>query len=124
MTLNSVSIGLSQPSGKDTAKKSIQKSRKDSGKDINLDNVENITRMALSINIAKRKLIFEFDVDRTEDGMMEEESQTQGNQSTQFNDGQMMRLEVNFNQVKEMDIFSEKNSLQFQTTNWELSEIF
>jgi hypothetical protein len=36
----------------------------------------------------------------------------------------MMRLGVNFNQVKEMDIFFEKNSLNFQTANWELSEIF
>lgn len=123
MSLNKIGLGISEKGGKDTVKKSVQKSRKGSGRSINLDQAENITRMVLSINIAKRKLIFEFDVDRNndEDGMMEEESQNTGNQ---FDDGQKMRLEVTFSNVKEMDIFSEKNSLQFHTSSWELFEIF
>ena len=73
MTMNKVVLGLTRFSDKDTTKKSIQNSRKGSEKSIPVDTAEHITRMALSINIAKRKLIFEFDVDRTEDGMMVEE---------------------------------------------------
>jgi hypothetical protein len=123
MFLNKIGLGKSNNSAKNTVKKSVQKSRKGSGRSINVDNAENITRMVLKINIAKRKLIFEFDVDRStdEDGMVEEESQ---NGANQFNDGQKMRLEVFFPNVKEMDIFSEKNSLQFETSNWELFEIY
>lgn len=76
MTINKVAIGITEKGGKDTTKKSVQKSRKGSGRSINLETADNITRMVLNINIAKRKLIFEFDVDRNndEDGMVEEES--------------------------------------------------
>jgi hypothetical protein len=78
MSLNKIGLGIADKSGKNTIKKSVQKSRKGSGRSINVDNAENITRMVLNINIAKRKLIFEFEIDRNsdEDGMMEEESNT------------------------------------------------
>lgn len=113
MTLNKIGLGINGKSGKNTTKKSVpkSKSRKGSSRSINLDNAENITRMVLNINIAKRKLIFEFDIDRNrdEDGMVEEESHH--NHANHFDDGQKMRLEVTFNNVKEMDIFSDTNSL-------------
>lgn len=123
MSLNKIEVVLS---GNADNESTLHKSRTGSEKSINVDATEEITRMVLNINIAKRKLIFEFDVDRNDDdGMMEEESATHGqNSSMQFNDGQKMRLEVKFKNVEEMDIFSESNSLQFHTSDWKLLEIF
>lgn len=80
MSLNKIEIVLSGNADNESI---AQKSRKGSEKSINVDATEEITRMVLNINIAKRKLIFEFDVDRNDDdGMMEEESATHGQNSS------------------------------------------
>lgn len=50
---------------------------------------ETIIRMVLNINISKRKFVFEYDIDREsdDDGMMDQESHTQGQNSNLYNDG-------------------------------------
>jgi len=89
MHLNKIPLGMIKKSGPAPApqngKKPLHKSRKGSNRSINLDTSDSITRMVFNINIAKRKLIFEFDIDRNhdEDGMMEEES----SHVNQFDDG-------------------------------------
>lgn len=126
MSLNNISLGTAhggeQP--KKSTNKSITKEFVSGGNDN--EAVDFIISMGLTINIAKRKFIFEYDVDRNndDDGMMEEDSHTHGNQSNLLNDGQKVKLEINFSSVEEMDMFSDTNSLQFQTSSWQIFEIY
>ena len=76
----------------DPLKKSTAKSSKDSNqslKSLNVDGGVKVKSMTLNLNLSRKVLSIEFDIDRSADdhGMMEEESLIHGNLSSVFNDG-------------------------------------
>lgn len=78
--------------------------------------------MTLTLNLARRILSIEFEIDRslqTAD-MMEEEYPGITNQS----DGQKLCLEMGFSNVQDFELFSASNTLKLHSQSWDILELY
>lgn len=104
----------------------LPKSSNQSSKSLNHETSEKIKGITLNINLSRKVLSIEFDIERNqeEDRMMEEESANQGMLTSAYNDGQKMRLEMGFSNVLELEVFSENNTVKFNSQSWDILEIY